>query len=190
VQRQLAQGAAAEVQEEVRFVSSAEQGVEWCENQILREAGIDVEERPPSLSEQLAEILPETESLAEMLSYFEEMEVEAGYHLIRQGEPAHDLFFIEEGQATVVLNVEEGAPVRLETMGGGVVGEIGFYLDYERTASVVTDVPSRIYRLSRARMRQMEEESPQAAANMHRLIVHLLSERIAHLVNTVGALER
>ena len=190
VQRQLAQGAAAEEQEEVRFATSAEQGVEWCENQILQEAGIDVEEKPPSLSEQLAEILPDAETVAEMLSYFEKMEVEAGYQLIRQGEPARDLFFIEDGQATVMLNVEEGAPVRLETMGGGVVGEIGFYLDYERTASVITDVPSTIYQLSRARMQQMEAENPQAAANMHRVIVHFLSERVAHLVKTVGALER
>ncbi len=190
VQRQLEQGTATEGQEEVHFAASAEQGVEWCENQILQEAGIDVEEKPPTLSEQLAEILPNAESLIEMLSYFEKMEVEAGTHLVRQGEPAHDLFFIEDGQATVVLDVEEGSPVRLETMGGGVVGEIGFYLDYERTASVVTDVPSLVYRLSRARMLQMEAENPQAAANMHRLIVHLLSERVAHLVQTVGALER
>ena len=89
-----------------------------------------------------------------------------------------------------MLNVEEGAPVRLAPMGCGVVGEIGFYLDYERTASVITDVPSTIFQLSRARMQQMEAENPQAAANMHRVIVHFLSERVAHLVKTVGALER
>jgi SulP family sulfate permease len=190
VQRQLEQSIVVDEEDDVRFAVTLEQGMEWCENQILQEAGLDVNEKPPSLSEQLAEILPGTEDLTEMLTYFEEMEVEPGYRLIRQGEPSHDLFFIEEGQATVELELEEGPPVRLETMGGGVLGEIGFYLGYDRTASVIVDVPSRIYRLTRANMRRMEKENPMAAANMHRLIVHLLSERVAHLVQTVNALER
>jgi SulP family sulfate permease len=156
----------------------------------LLQAGIDFQDKPPSLFEQLEEILPDAESLAELLSYFEEMEVEAGYRLIQQGDPSQDLFFIQDGQATVMLELEGGPPVRLETMGGGVVGEIGFYLGYERTASIVVDVPSRIYCLSREHLQRMEKENPQAAANMHRLIVHLLSERVAHLVKTVNALER
>jgi SulP family sulfate permease len=190
VRRQLEHGAAADEQQSVRFAASLEIGVEWCENQILHQAGIDVQEQPPSLSEQLSEILPDAESLSEMLPYFEEMDVEAGYRLIQQGEPSQDLFFVQDGQVTALLDLEEGDPVRLQTMGGGVVGEIGFYLGYERTASIIVDVPSRIYRLSRENLRRMEKENPQAAANMHRLIVHLLSERVVHLVKTVSALER
>ncbi len=190
VRHQLQYGAAVSEQESVRFAPSLEIGVEWCENQILHQAGIDVKEQPPSLSEQLAEILPNVESLSEMMSYFEAMEVEAGYRLIQQGESSQDLFFIQDGRVTAVLDLEEGEPVRLQTMGGGVVGEIGFYLGYDRTASIIVDVPSRIYRLSHENLQRMEKENPQAAANMHRLIVHMLSERIAHLVGTVGALER
>jgi SulP family sulfate permease len=75
-------------------------------------------------------------------------------------------------------------------MGGGVLGEIGFYLGYERTATAIVDVPSRIYRLSRENLERMEEENPRAAGTMHQLIVYLLSERVAHLVQTVNALER
>lgn len=190
VQHQLQYGAAAGQQESARFAPSLELAVEWCENQILHQAGINTEERPPSLPEQLAEIMPDAESLSEMMSYFEKMEVGTGYRLIQQGESSQDLFFIQEGQVTVVLDLVAGEPVRLQTMGGGVVGEIGFYLGYDRTASIIVDVPSTIYRLSQEGLQRMEEENPRAAASMHRLIVHLLSERIAHLVGTVGALER
>jgi SulP family sulfate permease len=190
VRRQLEHGAAGEGQDAVRFTSSLEIGVELCENQILHEAGVVVEEKPPSLSEQLSEIFPDVDFLPEILSYFAEMEVGAGYHLIKQGAPSQDLFFVQEGQVTAVLDLGEGDQVRLQTMGGGVVGEIGFYLGYQRTATVVVDVPSRIYRLSRESLQTMEEENPKAAANLHRLVVHLLSERVAHLVQTVNALER
>lgn len=190
VQRQLEHIVDGREQEMVHFAANLEQGVEWCEDQILQQAGMGDRKRPPSLAEQLAEILPDAEYLSELLPYFEPMEVEAGHRLIKQGEPSHDLYFVQDGQVTAVLEKEDGDPVRLETMGGGVVGEIGFYLGYNRTASIIVDVPSRIYRLSRESMRQMENENPLAAAHMHRLIVHLLSERVAHLVNTVDTLEQ
>jgi SulP family sulfate permease len=189
VRRQLVHGAAGGEQDLVRFSASLEQGVESCENQILQQAGLDGMDHAASLSAQLLEILPDAEYLAETLPYFEELKVDAGTCLIRQGHPPQDLYFVQDGQVTAVIGLEEGDPVRLETMSSGVVGEIGFYLGSERTASVVADVPTTLYRLSRDSLQQMEKENPQAAATLHRLIAHLLSERVAHLVKTVGALE-
>ncbi len=189
VRRQIEQGAAAPECETVRFAASLEQGVEWCENNILNQTGIYIDKQPLSLLDQLADILPDTE-LADILPYFEKMEVEAGYHLIQQGEHAENLYFVADGQVTAVLDLDRETPVRLETTGGGVIGEVGFYLGWERTASVVVDVPGQIYRLSRRSLQRMEKENPTAAAKMHRLIVYLLAERVSHLVNMVHALER
>jgi SulP family sulfate permease len=190
VRRQLAHGVAGGEQDMVQFFSSLEQGIESCENQILQQAGLDAMDHSPSLSAQLAEILPDAEDLSELLPYFEEIKVDAGYCLIRQGDTPQDLFFVQDGQVTAMIGLEKGEPVRLETMGSGVVGEIGFYLGNERTASVVADVPTTLYRLSRDSLQQMEKETPQAATTLHRLLAHLLSERVTHLVKTVGALER
>jgi SulP family sulfate permease len=190
VRRQLEHGTPNRNREVVHFVARADQGVEWCENRILQEAGLGEQKSPPSLVQQLEEILPDAEYLPELLAYFEVLEAPPGYRLIRQGEPSQDLYFVEDGQVTAVLEREGGPPIRLQTMGGGVVGEIGFYLGYNRTASIIVDVPGKIYRLSREGMQQMEKENPRAAANLHRLIVHLLAERVAHLVNTVDTLEQ
>jgi SulP family sulfate permease len=190
VRRQLEQGTAGTGEESVYFTDSLEKGVATCEDQILQQANIGLLEQPPSLAEQLAEILPDAEFLLEMLSYFEEMEVEAGYRLIQQGDSSRDLFIVQEGRVTTFLEPENGDPVRLGTIGGGVIGEIGFYLGYKRTASVVAEGPSRLYRLTQDNMQRMEQGNPQAAANLHALVVHLLSERVAHLVKTVNALER
>jgi SulP family sulfate permease len=190
VRRQLEHSAGRDGQDMARFSSSLEQGIESCENQILQKAGLDATDQALSLSAQLAEILPDAADLSALLPYFEELKVDAGYCLIRQGNPSQDLYFVQDGQVTAVIGLEEEDPVRLETMGGGVVGEVGFYLGNERTASVVTDVPTTLYRLSRESLQQMEKENPQAAATLHRLIAHLLSERVTHLVKTVSALER
>lgn len=190
VRRQLEQSTVGNGQIPVYFSDTLEKGVEACEDQILQQARFGLLERPPSLAEQLAEIMPDAEFLPEILPYFEKMEVAAGYRLIQQGDSSKDLYFVQEGQVTTLLEQEHGEPVRLGTIGGGVVGEIGFYLGRRRTASVVADGPSTLYRLTRENLRRMERENPQAAANMHDLVAHLLSERVAHLVKTVNALER
>jgi SulP family sulfate permease len=190
VERQLEHGAGGDGQEMVRFFPSLEQGIESCENQILQQAGLDATDSSPTFSAHLAEILPDAEDLSALLPYFEEIKVDAGYCLIRQGYPPQDLYFVQDGQVTAVIGLEGGDPVRLETMSDGVVGEIGFYLGNERTASIVADVPTTLYRLSRESLQRMEKENPQAAANLHRLIAHLLSERVTHLIRTVSTLER
>ena len=52
-------------------------------------------------------------------------------------------------------------------------------------------VPKTLYRLSgESLLQRMERENSKAAANQPRLVAHLLSERVSHLVTTVTALER
>ncbi len=121
----------------------------------------------------------------------ERLEVSEGDYLMKQGDAPSDLFFIESGQATAQLEPRGGSPIRLQSMGGGhVLGELGFYLNQPRTASVIMDTPGVVYRLSLRRLEQIEKEAPDAASLLHRLIVNLLAERVTHLVNTVEALER
>jgi SulP family sulfate permease len=86
---------------------------------------------------------------------------------------------------------EEGAPVRLETMRGGrAVGELGFYLGRRRTAAVVADETSSVYRITRGDLRRLEHENADAASAFHLIIARLLSERAVHLIDTVDALQR
>jgi SulP family sulfate permease len=73
---------------------------------------------------------------------------------------------------------------------GRVVGEIGFYLGQDRTASIVADEASTLYRLSRQDLQRIEREDPEVAAILHRIIVHLLAERVTHLIKTVNALQQ
>ena len=76
-------------------------------------------------------------------------------------------------------------------MRGGptVVGELGFYLGYERGASVVVDEPSVVYRLTRASLTEMEESHPTAASALHRVVVTLVADRTADLIRVVNVLE-
>lgn len=188
--KQLEKGGLA-ADDSVHFFPRLDQGVEWCENQLLAEAAAAVAEAPETLAAQLATILSDTADVQALLPYLERQHIDAGGYLMVQGEAPENLYFLESGQVTAQLEYPDRAPVRLESVGSGrVVGEIGFYLGKTRTASVVADVPCVVYRLTRRQLAQMEAEAPQAASALHRLIALLLSERVTHLVSTVNALEQ
>jgi SulP family sulfate permease len=191
IHRQLQSCGFCENDEVVRMFSNLDLAIEWCENIFLEEAGVDLDQHSPPLLEQLSSILREATNLKDLEVYFQRLEIEPGQYLMRQGDSPDSLYFIEHGQVTAQLEPPGRAPVRLETMGSGrVVGELGFYLDQVRTAAIIADEPSIVYRLNIERLRAMEKSDPEAASTLHQIIIHLLSERVTHLVRTVNALER
>lgn len=180
-----------EAEKTVRIFPDLDRGLEWCENQILLAAGVNLNDDKESLDFHFRSLLPDATNLDGLLKYFERLDVGSGYYLMKQGDPPGDLYFIESGQVTAQLEFPDRNPVRLETMRGGrVVGEIGFYLNQPRTASVVTDEPSTIYRLSIQTLKHMEQSDPEAASLFHQGMIRLVSERLTHLINTVNALQR
>ena len=85
-----------------------------------------------------------------LLHYLEPRDVAPGEALIQQGQEVADVYFLERGRLTVQFLRPDGGSMRLRTMASGtVVGEVAMYLGGPRTASVVADEPSRVYRLSR-----------------------------------------
>lgn len=165
----------------IRIFPDQDRGLEWCENQLL--AVLD--NQPDS---ELSELMPELDHL---LARFERREVAPGDYLMRQGDEPDDMFFVASGQVTAWLEPADGSPVRLETMRGGrFVGELGFFLGRRRTAAVVADEPSTLYRITKRDLQRLEQSDPAAAAEFHQLVARLLSERVVHLIDTVDALQR
>ncbi|MGH2536833.1 MAG: SLC26A/SulP transporter family protein [Candidatus Promineifilaceae bacterium] len=165
-----------------------DRGLEWSEEQIL--AASDAIGRDESAGA-LAALLIEPELAGRLLAFMERRELAAGEYLIRQGDQASDAFLIEAGQLSAQLEQPGAAPMRLESMRAGrVVGELGFYLNVPRTAAVVADRPSVVYRLSQRSLAEMEEGDPEAAAAFHQLMARWLAERTVHLIAVAEALSR
>ncbi len=190
LQRQVSRSGLADQPGVVQIFAQLDYGVEWCENQLVagEQAGPAAD---AALREQLAFIVPAPEQIDTLLGYCTRREIAAGEYLIRQGDAPELLFFVERGQVTARLEAPGRAPVRLETMRGGrAVGELGFYLGTPRSAAVVADEPSTIYTISAHDLARLEREAPAAAYIFHRLIVHLLGERVMHLIRAVDALQQ
>ncbi len=158
-----------------------DEGVEWCENQILASEGIPdligVNER---IETQLQNAFPGLQDVSCLMKYLEHRKVGMGEYLMKQDEPSDEMYFVESGLVTVELELPNGRRVRLRSISSGAtVGEMGIYLEGTRTASVVASRPSTVYRLSLQSLTEMREKDPQVAALFHEWIARLLAERIA-----------
>ncbi len=60
--------------------------------------------------------------------------------------------------------------------------------DVARTASVVAEEPTVVYRLTQQSFDKMQEEDPTAAAALHKLIIRLLSDRLEFANREISAL--
>ncbi|MCC6723002.1 MAG: SLC26A/SulP transporter family protein [Saprospiraceae bacterium] len=165
--------------------ASLDEALEWREDNLLGNSDL-----PPYQSRTLLTVFTDyfkDKTKAEtLLQYLNRMELLPGTKIIRQGEVAHDLFFIESGRISTYSEREGAAPIRLETMvDDTMVGEIGFYLGQLRTATVMADEPSIVYRLTKEALAQMETAHPVVAMELHRLIVQKTSKRVIHVYKTV-----
>ena len=165
-----------------------DRGVEWCENRLLADLGAEaVEQR--SVAEQIAERLSDPDVGARLAGYLERLEVPAGEVVMRQGDHADALYFVASGRVAAMLDVHGGKPVRLRSSGAGtLVGEMGVYLGVPRTAMVVAEEPTVLYRLTAATLRDMRTRDPESAAACHELVAGVLAERVAQMNATVAAL--
>lgn len=163
----------------IRFVEDLEQGLEWCENDLLASllpgaAGSG----PVPVTDLLETVLGDRAVAERFLASLERIEVEDGATLIAQGTPSGDIFFVESGQAAVTLAAGRGH-VRLATVSGGsIVGEIAFYLGATRSASVVAESKLVAWRLSAADLARLETEMPDVLIRFHRGMAAILAHRL------------
>jgi SulP family sulfate permease len=191
IQRQLQLGGLLdETDDSFIILPTLDHGMEWCENQILAQAGLaDLTGFMEGIREELKSALPGLQEPDRLMKYLERMEVPEGEYLLREGDPATEMYFVESGLLNVQLQAPDGQSLRIRAVrGGATVGEIGLYLGTPRTASVVASRPSTVYRLSADALTEMRAHDAEVAALLHEWIARLLAERLTSNNRTIEAL--
>lgn len=165
--------------------ASLDAALEWREDTLLKNSDLPSYEPSPLLNVLTGHFKDKLKAEA-LMQYLNRIELSTGTKIIQQGMVAYDLFFVESGRLSTYLEQEDGTSIRLQTMmDDTMVGEIGFYLGLLRTATVVADEPSIVYRLSTDALVKMEKEHPMVAIEFHRLIVAKTAMRINHVFKSV-----
>lgn len=167
---------------------SRNEAVEWCEDMLLMHHEVGDASTHTFESWLQAEFGGQLD-FARIASYMERRELEKGEFLFRQGEAADSIVLQASGCVAITIDDEHGRPIRLRRMiGHTIVGEMGFYRGVPRTAHVIAEGPTVIYRLTRDAFDKMQEEDPAAAAALHKLIIRLLSDRLEFANREISAL--
>ena len=121
--------------------------------------------------------------------YLERREFAQGEFVCRQGEPSDAIHFIANGSVSIALVDGMGRGVRLRRMTGRtVVGEMGFFRDSPRTASVVADRAATVYVFSRARYEALVADDPALGQTLLEFIVKTLADRLEFANREIAAL--
>ncbi|HAH66606.1 MAG TPA: hypothetical protein DCL72_14300 [Rhizobiales bacterium] len=167
---------------------SRNEAVEWCEDMLLMNHEVGDASTHTFESWLHAEFGGQID-FARIASYMERRELDKGEYIFRQGEPADSVVLQASGCVAITIIDEHGRPIRLRRMvGHTVVGEMGFYRGVPRTAHVIAEGPTVIYRLTRAAFEKMQVEDPAAAGAFNQLIIRLLSDRLEFANREISAL--
>lgn len=166
-----------------------DRGVEWCENQILSAISWRRKKSLP-LVLQLENWFPNSPQIAEIGTYLEELNLEAGDALFREGEAAIALYILEFGQVTVWTQADQQATAkRLQTLGAGsFVGEMEFFLNTAHQTTAIADMPSTIYQMTQTALTHMQAENPQGAIAFQKAMNQLMAERLSQAYQEINQL--
>jgi SulP family sulfate permease len=164
--------------QQIRYFDNLDQGLAYCEDQIL-EGHEELRTERVSAAEIFADILQVSADTLEAGDYLSREHVDAGETLIEVGDPADDIFIVESGSLSVkTVGLEHKTIILRGLEPGSVFGEMALYLGSSRTASVVADTPSVVNRLSGDSLRRMEQEDPQLALAVHKLLAKLMATKL------------
>lgn len=110
----------------------------------------------------------------------EVLELSNGEILLKRDEPSNDLFFLAEGALEVssaIAGSQSLTPLARITP-ASIVGEIAFFDDHARTASVWSRGASVVFRLRRSEFGRFREDHPQLAIDLLLAIGRVLAERL------------
>jgi len=109
--------------------------------------------------------------LTQLARVSEDLEVEPGTVLCKEGEIGHEFFVIVDGKVKITRKGR-----RVATRGGDeFVGEIALLEDVPRTATVTAETPVRLFVLTRKDFRHLLDTQP----GVERKVLRALARRLA-----------
>ena len=167
----------------LRVFPNRSDALEWCEEALLAEGQGDVaaSKGPDAAAFEtwLGAALGQTAGESLMARYLERQDFGVGEVVCRQGKPSDTILFVAAGSVSVEFVDGQGREVSLRRMTlCTVIGEMGFFRDTARAATVAADCATTIYVLRRERYEALMAENPAVGRALIEFVVRALADRL------------
>jgi sulfate permease, SulP family len=155
--------------------------VEWVEDRLLKRSGCDDDPTGPQISAEdaLVSVIGERDKAVALLPYFTIRDLQAGETVFRQGDDDYDTILLVRGTLSAHLDLGGGQSVRLRKfLPGTLTGEMAFYTDRKRSASLQADTDATIGVISGPSLLRLNRDQPAVAAEFHLMAARLMAHRI------------
>jgi SulP family sulfate permease len=170
--------------------ASLDEALEDGENLVLATLGLKPSQHRPLL-DWFTDALCSADHARDLIDVLEPVQHADERYLCRQGDPTDTLLFVESGRVSVVIERPGCAAIRHRVFGANtVMGEIGFFLNAPRTASLRIDDHAVVWALRRASYQRLVEKRPELAAAVLTYTLRVQSERLAFATRQIAALHR
>jgi glutaminase len=188
--RQLEEQLGPEEHWQLVVFSDLDGALEWAEDQVLSQGA-----RPPAAPGPLPLAAhPICRGLtAEQVESFEKrlepMRFEPNETIVRKGEPADRIYFLVEGEVSVVTELPNGELKRLSTLSRGMTfGELAAVTRSVRTADVRADEATLCHALSVASFDRLAETHPEIKLALLENLLASACQTVARLTHEVATL--
>ncbi len=124
-----------------RTADDNDMALEWCENALLASLTVTrLNTTPPATpAYELCQDL-DADEYAIFSASLQRRSFRSGEIILKAGDPAHEMFFLAQGEVSVIIQTETGTRKRLAAMGPGMTfGEMAVIDGAPRSATVVAD---------------------------------------------------
>jgi len=180
--------AAGKPQVDIESYSDLDEALEQGENAVLAARGAIAFKHLP-LMDWLTVALGSREFAEELVAHLTPAEPTGARYLCRQGDPTETLLFIERGRVSVLVDRPNHEPLRVRVFGPHtLVGEIGFFLERPRTASLKVEDGTVVWSLGRDAFRDLTGRRPDIVLALLTYIIRIQAERLAFATRQIAAL--
>lgn len=167
---------------------STDFALEQAEDHLLADLGFSTDTADARSA--LATYIKSDSDVETLLNRMERVHCSKGETLIRTGAASQEVYLIDQGRLSVFAATQSGNTIRVRALRPGTfVGEISGYLDQHRTADVVAEVDSVVYRIGPDFVQSLEEDAPRLAVQWHRMMAATLAERVDRTNRLLGELD-
>jgi SulP family sulfate permease len=150
----------------------------WSEDALLARGG-DAASGAVAMEAWLQQQLGAEAPMAEFLPYLEKRHFEDGQVVYRQGEAADAIDLVASGRLGIEVAVAGGRTLRLRSITTQtVVGEMGFFGQAARSATVTAEGPVTVWTLTRSSFERLRREQPDVASAFYEFLLRTLADRI------------